>query len=274
MDLQSEVQETLSGVPGEWGAFARNLTTGATIAVNAEKPMPTASAAKQFVLLRYAELCAQGELDPTGRIALLDEDHVLGSGVARYFMPGLNLTLDDHAYLMIIVSDNLSTNVLLRTVGGPDSVNTMLDRLGLHGARVNGPITFHKYGTLDFATSTPHALAESFAVIGEPRLHDYPEEAAKRCLRILFRQQHGESLPRHLPNLHHAVDFGFDFPLKVYNKTGGYPGVETDGGLFTMPERQWVAAVMADGLEGPTLDSACLTIAGVGKRLYDAWGEQ
>ena len=102
----------------------------------------------------------------------------------------------------------------------------------------------------------------------------HPSEAAKRCLRILFRQQHGESLPRHLPNLHHAADFGFDFPLKVYNKTGGYPGVETDGGLFTMPNNQWVAAVMAEHLEGGALDGACLTIASIGKLLFEAWGDQ
>ena len=70
-----------------------------------------------------------------------------------------------------------------------------------------------------------------------------------------------------------STDFGFDFPLKVYNKTGGYPGVETDGGLFTMPNNQWVAAVMGQDLQGGALDGACVVIAQVGKQLFDAWGD-
>ncbi len=273
MDLHSAIERALRDADGEWGAYARNLTTGATVEVNADRPMPTASAGKQFVLLRYAELCAQGKLAPTARVELNESDHVRGSGVARYLMPGLNLTLEDHAYLMIIVSDNVSTNVLLRTVGGPDSVNEMLDRFKLSGARVDCPLTFHEYGTLDFATSTPRALAESFAVIHEHERHGFPPAAAQHCKRILFRQQHGESLPRRLPNLHHAADFGFDFPLKVYNKTGGYPGVETDGGLFTMPHSAWVAGVMGEQVPGG-LDGASLAIADVGELLYENWKQE
>ena len=274
MNLQAEIENILEPPAGTWGAYARNLNTSEIVAFNADRPMPTASAGKQFVLMRYAELCAEGKLDPTSRVELSDEDHVRGSGVTRYLMPGLNPTLEDHAYLMIIVSDNVATNVLLRIVGGPDSVNAMLLRLGIDGARIDCPITFHQYGTLDFATSTPRALADSFAVLQEVQQHGFPAEAAKRCMRILFRQQHTESLPRQLPNLHHAVDFGFDFPLKVYNKTGGYPGVETDGGLFTMHDHAWVAAVMGEGLEGGALDAACVVIGAVGRKLYEAWGEQ
>ena len=273
MNLQSAVESAVSAAEGTWGAYARNLTTGATIEVDADRAMPTASAGKQFVLLRYAELCAQGKLATTTRVELAEADHVRGSGVTRYLMPGLNLTLEDHAYLMIIVSDNVSTNVLLRMVGGPDSVNEMLDRLQLPGARVDCPITFHEFGTLDFATSTPRALAESFAVLHENERHGFPEAAAQHCKRILFRQQHGESLPRRLPNLHHAADFGFDVPLKVYNKTGGYPGVETDGALFTMPDTAWVAGVMGEQVGGG-LDGASIAIATVGELIYDDWKSQ
>ena len=272
MNLQAEIESILSPAQGTWGAYARNITTGETVEWHPDVPMPTASAGKQFVLLRYAELCAEGKLDPTSRVELTDDDHVLGSGVARYLMPGLNLTLEDHAYLMIVVSDNVSTNVLLRIVGGPESVNEMLQRLELSGANIDCPITFHRYGTLDFATSTPRALAESFAILHEAEQHGYPVEASKRCTRILFRQQHTESLPRLLPNLHHAADFGFDLPLKVYNKTGGYPGVETDGALFAMADCAWVASVMGEALEGGALDGACVVIAAVGRALYDTWG--
>ncbi len=274
MNLQMKIDALLSPEAGEWTMYARNLATGATVRHNDTLSMPTASAGKQFVLLRYAQLCAEGRLDPTTRVSLGENDHVRGSGVARYLMPGLNLTLEDHAYLMIIISDNVSTNVLLRAVGGPESIHQMLQTLDLHGAQIDCPITFHEFGTLDFATSSAHALAESFAVLHEPDAHGYPLEAAKRCLRILFRQQHGESLPRRLPNLHHAADFGFDFPLKVYNKTGGYPGVETDAGLFTMPKSAWVASVMAKGLEGGALDGACVVMGNIGHELFESWGAE
>jgi beta-lactamase class A len=279
IDLPERIGQLLRDAePGTFAAYARHLHSDEVVAVGADVVLPTASAAKQFVLLAYAHQVAAGRLDPDARVVLTDDDHVFGSGVLRYCAPGLLPTLDDLAFLMIIVSDNLATNVLLREVGGPTSVNLLMDRLGLPTARIHSPIVFGEPGdddVLAFASSTARDLAESFAVCADPPGGGYPADAARRCRRILRRQQHHDKLARHLPWSEHPVDFGIELPVTVFSKTGSYPGVSTDAGLFTTASAGWVAAVMAAGIPdwkagpddvGPTLCAA------VGKALWDEWG--
>src|SRR4051812_35152001 len=129
--LEADVQAIVKDRPGTVGIYARNLKTGESVGVNADQVMNTESAAKTFILVHYAGLVTAGSLDPSSRIELTAHDAAYGSGVLRYLAPGLQPTLDDLAWLMIIVSDNLATQVALRAVGGADAVNTTMADLGL-----------------------------------------------------------------------------------------------------------------------------------------------
>jgi beta-lactamase class A len=274
MAATDDVRQILEGRPGTFGVFARNLTTGETVDVDSSRRMQTASAAKQFILVTYAEQVAAGTLDPATRVALTDDDRTLGSGVLRYLAQGLAPTLDDLACLMVIVSDNVATNVVLRSVGGPDTVNRCMDAFDLPDARLHGPSGSASFGATPFGTATPRALADAFALVAESA-HRLSDGAAERCRRLLFRQQFVDGLPRRLPSIHQAIDFGFEMPLTVYNKPGGEPTVCTDAGLFVAKDTEWVAAVMAEDLPlskmGPD-DVGPLTCADVGEVLWRAWG--
>ena len=69
-------------------------------------------------LLCFAEQIASGELDPHSRVALTEDDVVPGSGVMRFADPGLQPSLSFLAYLMMTVSDNTTTNMLMDALGG------------------------------------------------------------------------------------------------------------------------------------------------------------
>src|SRR5262249_12147944 len=129
--LEPDIRALLAEAGGRWGVYARNLGTGETVGVDADTPMYTASAAKTFILVHYARLVAAGACDPDRRVAITSDDQVLGTGVIRFLAPGLAPTMNDLATLMIIVSDNSATDVVLREVGGADAVNATMDELGL-----------------------------------------------------------------------------------------------------------------------------------------------
>ena len=89
--------------------------------------MPAQSSVKVCVLLAYTKRIRLGNDERDRRVTLLSEDHEMGSGVLRYLAPGLSPTLDDLAWLMIVLSDNIATRALIRELGGREVVNAEMD---------------------------------------------------------------------------------------------------------------------------------------------------
>jgi beta-lactamase class A len=118
---------------------------------------PAASTIKLFVYSAYRRSGLAGD-------EVIAQQRTGGSGVAAYLRTPL--TLDDHAFLMIAVSDNASTNVLLELLG-LDAVNAEIERLGLRRTRVrrammqDGPE--NETTPLDLAHGLAQLLDEPFA---------------------------------------------------------------------------------------------------------------
>jgi beta-lactamase class A len=267
------LEPLLKDFPGRVGVYARHLDRGEIFTHNADAKMPTASAAKVFILMAYAQQCVAAKLDPETRRTLRAEDLVKGSGVLRFCRPGLAPTLADLAYLMMTVSDNLATNVLLDVVGGAPAVNALLRALGLGDAEIQGPIQFERL-ELHFAHATARALAETYAVLAEPDAHGYPAAASALCLDVLRRNEYLSGLPRFLPWTQHAIDFGVELPLTVYGKTGSMVGVQTEAGLFVTPGGRWVLSILCSDFKDPRsgpAGTASTLHAEVGRAVYEAW---
>jgi beta-lactamase class A len=261
VDLSGDLQAVLTPLRGVFGVFARNLDTGETAAVNADQILPTESAAKTFVLLHYARLLAGGECDPSGRVVVPDEFRFNGTGVLRYLSAGFSLSLDDLAWLMTIVSDNVATALLLLEIGGPEAVNETAADLGLTTARL---ATFDEMlAGAPFGTSTARDLADAYAHIGAG------------CREKLARQQDLIGLPRRLEHNPYAKDLGVTMPVRAFNKTGVGPNTFIDSGLFETDTGRWVAAAMASQIPERTTrpgDPVPVAFGEIGYALYCAWG--
>jgi hypothetical protein len=258
--LETEINALLDGRAGTWGVYARNLTTGETVAIDADAVMPAQSSLKTGVLVVYERRVDDGSVQPDRRVQLRDDDRVMGSGVLRYLDAGLEPTLDDLAWLMITVSDNVATKMLVRELGGADVVSDELARLGLPTARALSP---QPGGPVDFR-ATPRDLAEVYTHVGP------------RGREILFRHQLLDLLPRRLPHAPDVSDHGLTAPVRVYGKAGWGACEIVDSGLFETGSAAWVAAAMAKDLPdlwhradfvGPR------TLADIGDLLYRTWGD-
>ena len=263
--LRSDLEAVIDGKPGVFGVYARNLNTGETIDVGADRVLPAESAAKTFILIYYSQLVAIGAVDPTMRVPLDDAHRYIGTGVLRFLTSGLAPTLDDLAWLMIVVSDNTATAMLLQSIGAPAEVNAAMRDLGYPTAQLND-ITFEQaLEGAPFSLSSPRDLAEVYT-----RLDD-------RSREILFRQQHLIGLPRRLPHMAMAADVGITMPVRVYNKTGNGAGTFIDSGLFETDTSSWIVAAMAaeqtDFASRPD-DIAPTAFGEIGELLYNAWGEK
>jgi beta-lactamase class A len=262
MTLAHDVRALVDIRPGRFTVYARNLGTGETVEVDADRVMNAESTVKTCVLVHYARLVAAGELDPARHVRV-EGARRTGTGVLRYLADGLEPTLDDLAWLMIIVSDNVATELLVREVGGASAVNATSAALGCPTARLNEAFTVETAGEEPFSSSSARDLAEVYTHLDD------------RCRAILFRQQHLIGLPRKLPHMSYATDFGITMPVRVYNKTGNGLGRFVDSGLFETDAASWIVAAMSD--EQPDFaarpdDVAPATFGEIGERLYQAWG--
>src|SRR4051812_37662595 len=160
MNLVRDLEGILDGRPGVFGVYARNLTTGDTVAINEDRVFPAESTVKTAILLHYERCVDAGTLDPSQRVRLVPQRQFEGPGVLRSRAEGLEPTLDDLAWLMIIVSDNPATAMLVEMLGGPSPINATSAALGCPTTQLNESITLE--GALageSFSWSSPRDLA-------------------------------------------------------------------------------------------------------------------
>lgn len=266
-----EVHDLAEAVDGEVAIYARRLDTGESLTVGAiDVPFPTGSAAKFLVLLAFADHVEKGIVDPATRVTLdaTYRDGRLGSGVLRHLDAGLEVTLQDCATLMMIVSDNVATDLLLDALGGPDVVNATTTDLGCHDVEVTST-TVWVLPPGQFGMASPRGLADAWALLARDGA------GSERCRSITWRHQQREGFGRLVPFAPDLPDFDLVSKLGLWSKAGSYPTVSCEAGLFETGDATWVLAVMARRLRdrgngssaaGPTLR------ARVSKAVYDAWG--
>ncbi|MGY6634721.1 MAG: serine hydrolase [Alkalilacustris sp.] len=243
----------------EIGFVATTLDGDRRIALNADAVFPTASVFKVPVMLEVLRRIEAGDLAMDQRLALNTPDKTLTSGVLLTLDDGLALTLRDLMTLMIIISDNTATTMLLNLVGR-EAVNALLAAEGCTGSTVTLDVhemflhTWHlpldrpvgldelraaartkamDYDTLTFArtrdntVSTAADMARMMARIATGTcVSPWVSDQARA---ILFRTQTTDRIPRYLP-------FG-----AVGNKTGSFRGLRNDCGILTRADGGEVA---------------------------------
>ena len=280
--LDAEVKTIARTFRGVLGVSAVDLSGGASrevVAVNADLRFPTASTIKTAVMIEAYHQAAEGRLTFETPLTLHKADVVGGSGVLRDLHDGLTLTVGDAVQLMIGLSDNTATNLLIGKLGTA-SVNARLDTYGLTGTRLFRP-TFRD-GRADvlpelerefgLGMTTPREMAKLMALIGSGRALN--AEASRAMLATLRRQQDRAMIPRLLTA--EGVEVG--------NKTGtdeekqpgrgGVKGqVRADAAIVTGPNGLcYSLAIYARQIEDSrwTIENDALTTgARISKMIYD-----
>jgi beta-lactamase class A len=134
--LERRLQTLSSEFPGKVGIFVRNVETGAEVAIHADEMFPMASTYKVAIMTQVFREVDAGRMSLDERVTLTESDRRAGSGLFTVMKPGLNPTIHDLLLLMITVSDNEATDLLLKRVGAAN-VTAMLRQLGIRDFRVD-----------------------------------------------------------------------------------------------------------------------------------------
>ncbi|MCC6319028.1 MAG: serine hydrolase [Gemmatimonadaceae bacterium] len=217
---------------GVVGIGVIDLTTGDRIGVNDSATFPQGSAIKVSILLELFRQRDAGALRLDERVAMRAADRAGGSGITQYFGDGASaLSLGDLAVLMIVLSDNTATNLLIDRVG-MERVNALMQQLRLPGIRLQRRMI----RPAESAAGRENVATPAQAAQLLQRLHacDLPISRAscEEVRRILEIPKAG-SVPASLPG-----------DVRVAWKGGSVEGVETAWALVALPGRPYVITVM------------------------------
>jgi len=129
--LEGKIKDAVTGFQGKVWIYAKNLDTGKEYSLRGDEQVRTASTIKLPIMAEVHRQVAQGKVKWDDELLLTKEKKVGGSGVLSEFSDGTRIDLRTAVNLMIVVSDNTATNLVLDKITS-DSVNEFMSTLGLN----------------------------------------------------------------------------------------------------------------------------------------------
>lgn len=251
---------------GVVGYSVIDLENGARLSRRGDETFPTASLIKVGILVTVFDLVARGQLSLDDPLTLLKIDQVPGSGVARYFHNGTILTVRDAAYLMMTISDNTATNLLLDRI----VIRRMwakMDSLGLHNTKVHSKVYLRiasvapdssvKYG---LGVTTPNEMAHLFELMAQGRAVNPSADSA--MLDMMEQNNYDTMLQRYIDG------------ARAAHKDGETNQVRTECSLWYLRNRIVACVLTKENVDQRwvTDNEAEVTLAKMGDAIVRAWG--
>jgi beta-lactamase class A len=242
--LADRVASLTKDFKGKVVLYAKHLETGREFALEPDTRVRTASTIKLPILCALESLTATGKVQWYERIVMRAADKVSGSGVMRALDDGTELTVRNLAVLMIVVSDNTATNLILDRVT-PDAVNEYLDTIGLTQTRANRKIagaatpSWSRAGQIEdnkrfgLGVSTPREMVRLLELLHQGRI--VSAEASAHVLDVLKMQQVKAAIGRHAPR-----------DWTVASKSGTLDALRSDVGIVYTKSGPIALAITVD----------------------------
>jgi beta-lactamase class A len=229
--LESSIAEVDHNLDGVLGVAVLDLSSGRKFLLHGDEVFPQASSIKIAVLAELYRQAQAGKLKLSDLYTMQASDLVPDSDIMGGLTPGVTrVTLRDLATMMVAVSDNSATNVLIERVG-MDNINALMDSLGLTRTRLRRKMMdLRAAGEGRENVSTP---AEMMALLENLyRGKVLNREMTDDFFKMLSTHKES-SIPRDLPD-----------GLKIANKPGALEGVRNDSGVVFVENHPYVICVM------------------------------
>jgi beta-lactamase class A len=240
--LDARVRAEVSAFKGRVSLYAKNLDTGAVYELGGDERVRTASTIKVAVMVEAFARVAEGRAKWTDELHLTKEKKVAGSGILFEFGDGLRLTLRDAVTLMMTLSDNTATNLVVDVLTA-DAVNARMSSLGLKeirlmrkvfggGESAEGKVEANK--RFGLGRSTPREMVALLEMLERGEV--VSPAASKEMLDLMKREQGRDGIWRALSQTTKAT------------KSGALDALRSDVGIIYHPRGRIALAVTCDDM--------------------------
>lgn len=234
LTLEKRMEAEIMSYDGKMGIYLDDFH-GNVITVHADEAFETASTIKTYILACLFDEVEKGNKSLEDMVEYKKEHVVDGSGVLAALEPGAVLRVKDAAAFMIIVSDNIATNMMIDYLG-LDTINRCIEALGCRDTVLHNPIDFEKYDRL--GTSTPRDYAGIFTRLVKGEL--ISPKADMQMLEIFKKQHYNSMITGNFPPFYLDSDNTDDILISVASKSGSMNACRNDGGIVFTPYGPYV----------------------------------
>jgi beta-lactamase class A len=244
MNVEERIQDALRDFRGRVWIYAKNLDNGRVYSLRAEERVRTASTIKLPIMIEAYFQISEGKLSWADEIVVSKEKKAGGSGILGEFTDGTKIDFRTAVNLMIVVSDNTATNLVIERVTS-DAVNARMESLGFPNTksirRVFGTEKDSKVASdpviknFGLGMSTPKEMAGLLELLENGKLLN--PESSKSMLDVLRRQQYKDGIGRN------ALD-----TVPVASKSGTLDRLRSDVGIAYTRRGRIVMAITVDDM--------------------------
>ena len=219
-EYRERLRAQLQGMKGEVAMYYKNMVTGETFCYRENDSLQPASVIKLPVFLRYLQLWAAGKIDPKEELLVTDADRIGGCGALRAFHGDQRVSLETLWELMITLSDNAATNLLIKRLGREELNRAFREEMGLRTTKINRLLFDSEAAAKGIENEI--SAAEMGMLLEQIYRREFVDAATSAYAEeILARQQINHKIPGYIS----------DWNMRIAHKTGEDDGIANDVGL-------------------------------------------
>ncbi len=255
MSVFERIEARVKELPGKIGLYVCYPDSGVGYGFNADMPLEAASVIKLPIMVEAFRQKEAGLIDFETPVTILAKDKLPSCGALTYMHDGVTVPVGDLVTLMIILSDNTATNLLIGMLG-IDNINKTIEDLGLTGTRLNRMLfrpELSRQGIQNYVSAVDMGKLLQGMLQGDI----VSQEASARMLEILGDQRLNGKLPFYL----HSRD------IDCAHKTGEDSGITHDVGVI-FAEKTCVVCFLSNETDVPLTERAMQDVAAMAAGIF------
>jgi beta-lactamase class A len=263
---ESAIQKQIASSGADVAVYFQSLDGTARWASHADDPFHAASTMKIPVMIELFHQVQQGKLKLDDSLVIKNEFHSIVDGstyrlnaeddseFTLYRSEGQTRTLRQLCNLMITVSSNLATNLIIEKLG-VENIRAIVHQLGADGTNVLRGVEDGKAFEKSLNnTTTATGLGTLLLAVANGKAVD--PESSRQMVEILEQQKFNEGIPAGLPP-----------GILIAHKTGEITKIHHDAAIV-YAKRPYVLVILVRGL-AQIKDSSALMVA-ISREFYQA----
>lgn len=242
--LDDKVRDALGGFKGNVYLYAKNLDSGKEYDLKGEEQVRTASTIKVAIMAEAFRQVAEGKIAWTDELIVAKAKKVGGSGILGEFSDDSKIDLRTAVHLMIVLSDNTATNLVLDKVTS-DAVNEYMAKLGLKdtlsmrkiggGGDSQAWLNNTRNRMFGLGRTSPRDMVRLLEMMERGEV--VSKEASAQMIAILKRQQLKDGIGRGTPDT-----------MQVASKSGSLDRLRADVGIVYTRRGRIAMAIYVDDM--------------------------